>query len=174
MIQNRLTEAMQATFPSEARPVEATSLAISPSPPTPDGWIGIDIAKTHVDVATWPTFERLRVVRDDAGLVTLTAWLRVRTPRLIVLEPTGGLETPVVTVLVEAGWPVAVINPRQARDFAKATGRLAKTDALDAEVLAHFGHAIRPEPRPWKDAEAHALTALLQRRRQLITMLTAE
>jgi transposase len=93
---------------------------------------------------------------------------------LIVLEATGGLETPVVTALVEAGWPVAVINPRQARDFAKATGRLAKTDALDAEVLAHFGHAIRPEPRPWKDAEAQALTALIQRRRQVVAMLTAE
>ncbi|MDG4553009.1 MAG: transposase [Candidatus Competibacter sp.] len=91
-----------------------------------------------------------------------------------MLEATGGLETPVVTALVEAGFPVAVINPRQARDFAKATGRLAKTDAIDAGVLARFGHAIRPEPRPWKDAEAQALTALIQRRRQVVEMLTAE
>ena len=91
----------------------------------------------------------------------MTAWLRARAPMGIVLEATGGLEVPVVTALVEAGWPVAVIDPRQARDFAKATGRLAKTDALDAAVLAHFGHAIRPEPRPWKDADARALTCLL-------------
>ncbi len=137
-------------------------------------WIGIDVAKAHLDVATWPESERLRVARDTAGLEVLIDWLRPRSPALIVLEATGGLEIPVVTALVEAGLAVAVINPRQARDFAKATGRLAKTDALDAAVLAHFGAAIRPEPRPWKDAQAQELMALIQRRRQVVEMLTAE
>lgn len=178
MSKNALTEAVQAAGHPEAGPPLAVAFASAAEgtlpPPPPDRWIGIDVAKAHLDVATWPAIERWRVTRDEAGLVALTEWLRARTLRLIVLEATGGLETPVVTALVEVGWPVAVINPRQARDFAKATGRLAKTDALDAEVLAHFGHAIRPEPRPWKDAEAHALTALIQRRRPVVERLTAE
>lgn len=177
-INNALAEAVQAVLHAERCPTVAAAIppapeAIPPSP-APDRWAGIDVAKAHLDVATWPAVDRWRVARDDAGLVALTAWLRARAPRLIVLEATGGLEVPVVTALVEAGLPVAVINPRQARDFAKATGRLAKTDALDAAVLAHFGHAIRPEPRPWKDAEAQALTAVIQRRRQVVEMLTAE
>lgn len=137
-------------------------------------WVGIDVAKAHLDVATWPVVERLRVSRDEAGLAQLVAWLQARTPNLIVLEATGGLEAPVVAALVEVRLPAAVINPRQARDFAKALGRLAKTDALDAEVLARFGQAIRPEPRPWKGEEAQELTALIQRRRQVVDMLTAE
>lgn len=137
-------------------------------------WVGIDVAKAHLDVATWPVVERLRVTRDEAGLTQLVAWLQARPPHLIVLEATGGLETPVVGALVEAHLPAVVINPRQARDFAKALGRLAKTDALDAEVLARFGQAIHPEPRPWKDEEAQELTALIQRRRQGVDLLTAE
>ena len=137
-------------------------------------WVGIDVAKAHLDVATWPAVERLRVARDEAGLAELVAWLQARPPSLIVLEATGGLETPVVVALVEVHLPAAVINPRQARDFAKALGRLAKTDALDAEVLARFGQALRPEPRPWKDEETQELTALIQRRRQVVEMLTAE
>jgi transposase len=107
-------------------------------------------------------------------LAALTDWLRARAPRLIVLEATGGLETMVVAALAAARLPTAVVNPRQARDFAKALGRLAKTDALDAEVLARFGQAIQPEPRPWKDEETQELTAVLQRRRQRVEMLTAE
>jgi len=86
----------------------------------------------------------------EAGLAELTGWLHARSPRLIVLEATGGLETSVAAALVEAHLLTAVINPRQARDFAKALGCLAKTDALDALVLARFGHAIQPTPRPWK------------------------
>jgi transposase len=173
-----LAEAVQAAVHAERRPPVAAMIppapeAIPPAP-DPDRWVGIAVAKAHLDVATWPAVERLRVPRDDAGLVTLTAWLGARTPTLIVLEATGGLAAPVVTALVEAGLPVAVINPRQARDFAKATGRLAQTDALDAEILAPFGQAIRPEPRPWQDAEAQALTALIQRRRQVVEMLAAE
>jgi transposase len=177
-INNALAEAIQAALHAErcltvVAAIPPTPEAIPPSP-APDRWAGIDVAKAHLDVATQPGVERWRVARDDAGLVALTAWLRARAPMGIVLEATGGLEVPVVTALVEAGWPVAVIDPRQARDFAKATGRLAKTDALDAAVLAHFGHAIRPEPRPWKDADARALTALIQRRRQVVEMLAAE
>lgn len=188
MTKNAVATAVQAALNAE-RPVRANPPAARaepscpcpasvseavPSPGPSECWVGIDVAKTHLDVSTWPTSERLRVGRDDAGLAELTGWLHGRAPCLIVLEATGGLETPVVTALVAVGQPVAVINPRQARDFAKALGRLAKTDALDAEVLARFGQAIRPEPRPWKDAEAQALTALIQRRRQVVEMLTAE
>ena len=183
MIKNAIAEAVQAALDPE-RPVgiviAPVAVAEEPrpleNPPPRDGgcWVGIDVAKAHLDVATWPAQERLRVTRDDAGLAELIAWLRPRTPALIVLEATGGLETRVAGMWIEAQFPTAVINPRQARDFAKATGRLAKTDALDAEVLAHFGHAIRPEPRPGKDAETQALTALIQRRRPVVEMLTAE
>ena len=137
-------------------------------------WVGIDVAKAHLDIATWPVQDRLRVTRDEAGLAALLAWLRPRIPTLIVLEATGGLETLVAGTLIAAEFPTAVVNPRQARDFAKALGALAKTDALDAVMLARFGYGIQPTPRPWKDEETQALAALLQRRRQLVTMLTAE
>ena len=110
--------------------------------------MGIDVAKASLDVAVWPTQERLRVTRDEAGLAELIAWLQPRTPTRIVLEATGGLETLVAGMVIEAQFPTAVINPRQARDFAKALGYLAKTDALDALVLARFGQCIQPEPRP--------------------------
>lgn len=177
-INNALAEAVQAALHAERHPTGAAAIPTAPEAiplsSEPDHWVGIDVAKAHLDVATWPTVERWHVTRDDAGLVALTEWLRARAPKGIVLEATGGLEVPVVTALVEAGFPVAVINPRQARDFAKALGRLAKTDALDAAVLAHFGHALRPEPRPWKAADAQALTAVIQRRRQVVERLTAE
>lgn len=178
-----VTEAVQAILHGESSvgmpltPVQGEDACppVLPAVATdPSCWVGIDVAKAHLDVATWPAQERLRVSRDAAGLEELTAWLRGRTPSLIALEATGGLEVPVVTAPVAAGLPTAVINPRQARDFAKATGRLAKTDTVDAAVLARFGAAIRPEPRPWKDAEAQALTALIQRRRPVVEMLTAE
>lgn len=175
MVKNALTAAVEAalhTTPPFAPAVTDPPRLQPPSPP--DGWVGIDVAKAHLDVAIWPTAERRRVSRDEAGLTDLIGWLQTRTPTLIVLEATGGLETPVVAALVAAGLPVAVINPRQARDFAKALGRLAKTDTLDAEVLARFGEAIRPVPRPWKDEETQELTALIQRRRQVVEMLVAE
>src|SRR5512142_870516 len=155
MLKNPVAEAVEAVMKSEC-------------------WVGIDVAKVHLDVVTWPAGERRRVAREEAGLVDLTGWLSAQRPVLIVLEATGGLEVAVVTALGEAGLPAAVINPRQARDFAKATGRLAKTDVLDAEVLARFGAAIHPEPRPWKDKETQALTALIQRRRQRVEMRVAE
>lgn len=179
MKQNKssLVKAFEAALAGECHPpvAAAPSSAAEPSPLSrPESWVGIDVAKAHLDVATWPVVERQRVVRDEGGLDRLVGWLRARNPKLIVLEATGGLEIPVVTALLEADFPVAVINPRQSRDFAKATGRLAKTDALDATVLAHFGCAIQPVPRPWKDAEAQALTALIQRRRPIVERLTAE
>ena len=180
MKKNPLTVAVEAALAPE--PAMAGSLdlarpamAVAASAPTSvERWVGIDVAKAHLDVAIWPTQERVRVTRDEAGLAELIAWLHPRPPTLIVLEATGGLETLVAGMLIEAQFPTAVINPCQARDFAKALGVLAKTDALDALVLARFSQSIQPEPRPWKDEETQALTALLQRRRPLITMLTAE
>lgn len=173
MMKNPVAEAIQTALHLEPR----VSARLEEAPLTSldrECWVGIDVAKGHLDVATWPTVEHLRVTRDDAGLAELAGWLQARTPTLIVLEATGGLETPVVAALVGARLPTAVINPRQARDFAKALGRLAKTDVLDAEVLARFGQAIRPEPRPWKDEETQALAALIRRRRQVVEILTAE
>ncbi len=150
MMKNAVAEALQTLLHPE--PPIGTPLAparreeASPASLDRECWVGIDVAKAHLDVATWPDVERLRVTRDEAGLAELPGWLHTRTPTLIVLEATGGLETPVMAALVEVRLPAAVINPRQARDFAKALGRLAKTDALDADVLARFGQAIRPEP----------------------------
>jgi transposase len=107
-------------------------------------------------------------------VTTLVEQLQARHPTLIVLEATGGLERLVTSALATAGLPVVVVNPRQARDFARATGQLAKTDALDARALAHFADVIRPTPRPLPDAQTQALRALLGRRQQLIVMRTAE
>jgi transposase len=181
MIKNKLTVAVEQALHPQAHRAETGEaiLAAGSRPAQTDAlaaecWVGIDVAKAHLDVAIWPTQERWRAPRDEAGLAALIAWLQPRTPTLIVLEATGGLETLVAGMWIEAHFPTAVINPRQARDFAKALGVLAKTDALDALVLARFGQRIQPEPRPWKDEETQALTALLQRRRQLIAMLTAE
>jgi transposase len=100
--------------------------------------------------------------------------LRTIQPALIVLQATGGLEVPVAGALAAAALPVVVVNPRHARDFAKATGRLAKTAPLDAQGLAHFAEAVRPTPRPLPEAHVQELSALLTRRRQLVQMLTAE
>lgn len=111
---------------------------------------------------------------DADGLATLVTRLHERQPALVVLEASGGYERPLAATLSGAGLPVAVINPRQARDFAKATGQLAKTDTLDARALAHFAEAVRPPARPVLSAAAAALGAVLARRRQLVEMLTAE
>ncbi len=137
-------------------------------------YVGIDVAKAALDVAVSPTAERWTLAyteREVAGLVTRLTPLQ---PALVVLEATGGLEGPLVGALAAAGLPVVVVNPRHVRDFAKATGLLAKTDALDASVLARFAAAIRPTPRPLPDAATQTLAALVTRRRQLVTMLTAE
>ena len=137
-------------------------------------FVGIDVAKAQLDIALRPSGERWAVTNDDAGIAALVTRLQEIAPQLIVLEATGSYQRAAVAALSVAGLPVAVVNPRQARDFAKATGQLAKTDALDARALAHFAEAVRPMPRPLPDAQADELRALLARRRQLVTMRTAE
>ena len=137
-------------------------------------FIGIDVAKDHLDVHVRPTGEVFRVTSDDAGLGTLLTRLRVLSPTVIALEATGGSEVPVAAALASAALPVAVVNPRQIRDFARATGQLAKTDTVDARVIALFAAAVRPPPRPVPDAQAQALGELMARRRQLVDMLGAE
>jgi transposase len=137
-------------------------------------FVGMDVAKAQLDVAIRPSGERWAVPNDPSGVTTLVEQLQARHPTLIVLEATGGLERLVASALATAGLPVVVVNPRQARDFARATGQLAKTDALDARALAHFADVIRPTPRPLPDAQTQELRALLGRRQQLIVMRTAE
>lgn len=137
-------------------------------------YIGVDVAKANLDLAVHLSGDSWRVANDQAGINAIVTHLEELDPALVVLEPTGGLELPLTAALATAGLPVAVVNPRQVRDFAKATGRLAKTDRLDAQVLAHFAHAVRPTPRPLPDAQTRELAALLARRQQLVQMLTAE
>ena len=137
-------------------------------------WIGIDVAKAQLDVAFGATGDTLSVTNDDNGIETLLGALHTRNCGLVVLEATGGFEVPVVSSLVAAGIPVVVANPRQVRQFARATGQLAKTDRLDARVLALFAERIRPEVRPVPDEAARQLDALLTRRRQITGMIVAE
>jgi transposase len=132
-------------------------------------YAGIDVSKARLDVALRPTGDHFEVANDQAGIDTLIVRLRAARPALVVLEATGALERPVAAALATAGIPVAVLNPRQARDFARATGRLAKTDKIDAEILARFAEAVHPEPRPIPDQEAREFAAILARRRQSST-----
>jgi len=127
-----------------------------------------------LDIAVRPAGERWAVPNDAGGVVTLVERLQALHPTLIVLEATGGLERVAPAALVTAGLPVVVVNPRQARDFARATGQLAQTEALDARALAHVADVIRPTPRPLPDAQTQELRALLGRRQQLLVMRTAE
>jgi transposase len=136
--------------------------------------IGIDVAKAVLDVAVRPSGEERHLANDAAGITEIVGWLKTLNPQVIVVEATGGYEAPLVAELGIAHLPVAVVNPRQVRDFARATGRLAKTDRLDAQALAHFGQAVRPIPRPLPDEAAQALAALVERRRQVVAMRTAE
>jgi len=136
-------------------------------------FVGIDVSKAQLDLALRPE-GRFSAPNDEAGCAQVLERLRAVSPTLVVLEATGGLEIPLTGVLAAAGVPVVVVNPRQVRDFAKATGKLAKTDALDAQTLAHFAEVIRPELRPLPDEQTQALAAILARRRQLVEMLTAE
>ncbi len=137
--------------------------------------VGLDIALATIDVAIRPAQRPpWRVAYDEAGLAALVATLRTLAPALIVVEATGGLEARVASALGVADLPVAVVNPRQVRDFARATGVLAKTDRLDAQILAHFGEAVQPVPRALPDDAKADVAALLARRRQLIEMRTAE
>ena len=136
--------------------------------------VGIDVAKAELVIAMRPNGERWSVTNDERGVATLVERLRALAPQLIVLEATGGYELLAVAALAAAALPVVVVNPRQVRDFARATGQLAKTDRIDADVLALFADRVRPAVRPIADAEAQELDALLTRRRQLLEMLGAE
>jgi len=136
--------------------------------------LGIDVSKASLDVAQWPLAERVQYANDDAGITQLVAYCQRWPLILIVLEATGGYEVACAVALAAADLPVVVVNPRQVRDFAKATGRLAKTDVLDAEVLARFAAVIRPDVRGVPDEKARELEALMARRRQLIGMQTME
>jgi transposase len=137
-------------------------------------FVGIDVSKDRPDVHVCPSGEAFAVLRDGKGLEPLGNTLRKLGPALIVLEATGGFEITVAAALASAGLPLAVVNPRQIRDFARATGRLAKTDALDAKVIALFAERIRPEPRPLADAESQSLAELIARRRQVVDMIGME
>jgi transposase len=137
-------------------------------------FVGLDVAKHRVDAHLRPTDETLSVAADEAGLATLAQWLQSRTPALVVLEATGGYEISVAAALATVGIPVAVVNPRQIRDFARATGQLAKTDALDARAIALFAEAVHPPARPLATEQAQVLSELVTRRRQLVEMLGAE
>lgn len=137
--------------------------------------VGIDISKAHLDVYVYPAADRFRVTYDQGGIGQLIEKLKPwRDEATLILEATGGLEVAITAALGVAGFHVCVVNPRQVRDFARALGRLAKTDRIDAEVLALFGDRVRPEPRPLPDAALRALEAQVSRRRQLVDMLTAE
>jgi transposase len=137
-------------------------------------YVGMDVAKAQLDIACHPTKAQWTVSHTAGGIGQLVRRLSRLRPTLIVLEATGGLELSLASELATAALPVALINPRQARHFAKATGHLAKTDALDAAVLAHFAAAVRPTPRPLPDEATQRLGDLVTRRRQLVAMRTAE
>jgi transposase len=137
-------------------------------------FVGIDVAKDRLDVHLRPTAEAFAVARNGEGLPSLVARLAALRPALIVLEATGGFEITVAAALAGAGLPLVVVNPRQIRDFARATGRLAKTDSLDAAAIALFAERIRPQPKAVPDQAARRLAELVTRRQQIIEMIGAE
>jgi transposase len=137
-------------------------------------FVGIDVSKDKLDVAVYPSNQMFNFENDQNGLDQLAQRLEDLKPQLIVFESTGGYELLAVTTLYAARLPVVVINARQIRDFAKSVGKLAKTDTIDAQVIAHFASAVRPELRPLKDKLTQALTALVTRRRQIVEMIVAE
>ena len=141
---------------------------------TEPAYVGIDVAKERVDIFIRPTGHSWSSSYGEAEVDELVAKLQTIQPIVAIVEATAGLELPLVAALAAASLPVAVVNPRQVRDFAKSTGQLAKNDRLDARILAHFGMAIRPTVRPLRDAESQVLSATLSRRRQIVALLTAE
>lgn len=141
------------------------------APPT---FVGIDVAKAELVIAVRPSGARWSVPNDDRGVEELVRRLRQLAPTLVVLEATGGYERAAIAALAASGVPLVVANPRQVRDFARATGQLAKTDRIDADTLALFAERVRPEPRPVPDEAARTLDGLLTRRRQVLDMLVAE
>ncbi len=137
-------------------------------------FVGIDVSKAWLDIAVYNTDEVVRVSNEEKGIASLVKRLKKLKPALIVVEPTGGFEMLMVAELSHAFLPVVVVNAKRVRDFARATGQIAKTDKLDAKVLAHFAAAIRPALRNLKNEEEEQLTALLTRRKQILDMLTVE
>jgi transposase len=137
-------------------------------------FVGIDVCKKHLDVHIRPMGVTIQVLNNEEGIKELVERFQIEKPTLIVVEATGGMEKELAYTLQKEGIAIATINPRQSRDFAKATGKLAKTDRIDAMILAHFAEAIRPEVREISDAETQHLSELVGRRRQLVEMLVAE
>jgi len=137
-------------------------------------YIGIDVSKKQLDVAIRPGNDFFRVANDDLGIAALVQRLVSLQPQLILLEASGGFETLAAASLRQADLPAQIINPRQVRRFADSTGRLAKTDKIDAGVLAHFAQALQPPLRPWPEAQQQELAALMTRRRQLVEMVVME
>jgi len=140
----------------------------------PEGFVGREVAKAQLDIALRPTGERWAVTNDETGIAALVVRLQAVPPTLMVLEATGGYHRAVVAALAAAALPLVVVNPRQVRDVAKATGPWANTAALDARAVAHFAEAVRPAPRPLPDAQTAERRALLARRRPLIARRTSE
>jgi transposase len=136
--------------------------------------VGIDVSKDHLDLGCWPEGPSEQYENSDAGIEKMIADIQPLAPELIVFEATGGYQTLAVSNLAAHGLSVVVVNPRQARDFAKSMGQLAKTDKLDAQGLAHFGYATKPEIRPLPDADSQRLQGLVARRLQLVEMRVAE
>ena len=137
-------------------------------------YIGIDLSKASIDVAIRPEGIAWQADYDEPGIDDLVSRLARLNPAMVLLEATGGLELPLVSALAASDLPVVVVNPHQVRDFAKATGKLAKTDALYAQILAHFAEAVRPPIRPLRTEEAQELNSLTTRRNQVMTMLVGE
>ena len=142
--------------------------------PKVEAFIGIDVSKAQLDVAIWPIEEGWSTSQSAEDIDALARRIKKLKPVLVVLEATGGLEMPCAAALSELNIPLAIVNPRQVRDFAKATGKLAKTDRIDALILGHFAQAVRPEARPIPDEKRQEIKAILARRRQLVEMITME
>jgi transposase len=136
--------------------------------------VGVEVCKERLDVVLRPSEQYLAFKNDARGIVKLALAIQKLVPETVVVEATGGLEMPLVAVLAAAGLPIAIVNPRQVRDFAKATGRLAKTDRIDASILAHLAEAVRPQIRPIPDEAQRGFADLVGRRRQVIGMLVSE
>lgn len=139
-----------------------------------ENFIGIDVSKSELEVHVRPTSEHMTFANTEDGIALLIDFLKPLSASLVVIEATGGLEMALVNALAAKAFPVVVVNARQVRDFAKAIGKLAKTDLLDARVIAHFAEAVRPPLRPLKDEQTQRLHALNMRRRQLVQMINAE
>jgi transposase len=137
-------------------------------------YAGIDVSKDYLDLAILPSKERRQYANDEGGVKKLVTRLKKLSPELVVLEPTGGFEAPIVAALSVESLPVAVVNARQIKEYARATGRLAKTDKIDSQVMAEFALKINPPARPLRDEETEEIKAIMSRRRQLLEMITAE